>query len=272
VPDYYSIRMRASAGQSGSVQHHHLSGAERLTPADEAEPAGCELMRRALDCCADLIQITFERVPSNQIRRISCLGVTTVTAANPIEARESAQNVLLAAGVSSSAIDIGFRHLLLGDNVGQSRRGALLISARNGDLLTGSYETGVRASHFDYSPESRDEIMKALADEGLSHFRTREALALATKVLATGILAEICWSDDSTYEAGYVSTLAHGYVRYPHFKPPGAVGGRVFYYDGAPDEVEDCIRCLRTQDMLIDGPVSVRIVSPNDIAKALWTS
>ena len=46
----------------------------------------------------------------------------------------------------------------------------------------------------------------------------REALALATKVIWSGVVAELCWSDEPEYVAGYVATARHGSVRFPNFK------------------------------------------------------
>lgn len=263
--------MRASAGIPGGPQYRHLSGAERLVPRDEAEQAATELIRRAvsLGVDPDHIQVTFERVPASGIRRAKCLPVTTVTARDPLSARASAEQTLMAAGVSEAAIEAGFRYILVGPPSGHAAHGALLMHPRNGDLLNDPSASGIRASHFDYAPECRDEISATLDGAGLGHSRTSEALALATKVVATGLLAELCWSDDPNYKAGYVSSRLHGYVRFPNFKPDGAVGGRIFFYDGDLGSVESCIRRLKTDDLLIEGPLTIRRIAPSEVPEAL---
>jgi len=64
----------------------------------------------------------------------------------------------------------------------------------------------------------------------------REALVLASKVAAgSGIVAELCWSDDPEYTTGYVAS-GHGYIRIPHCKPLGnTVGGRIFFVNPLAD-------------------------------------
>jgi 6-carboxyhexanoate--CoA ligase len=256
--------MRASSGQPWAGPHRHLSGAERLVPEYEAMEAGHVLLARAMreGLDADHIHLTFERVPARHIRHVPVLPVTTIDCPSPVAARPPAERVLLKAGVSQGAIDVAFDHVLRGVNgSGGALRGALLVDARNGDPFAAVGHDGVRASHFDYSPGTREMLFGQLEAAGLSHHRTHEALALATKVLAAGVCAELCWSDDATYAAGYVSSLQSGYVRFPKFKPAGAVGGRVFFYDGLPTLIEACIRRLKTESVLIDGPTTVRVVS-----------
>ena len=87
-------------------------------------------------------------------------------------------------------------------------------------------------------------MTKKLAAIGLTHFRTREALALATKVAhAPGIIAELCWSDDPDYTAGYVASPRIGYVRFPVLKlPDDPRGGRVFFVDRNTLDIEAFIK------------------------------
>jgi 6-carboxyhexanoate--CoA ligase len=105
----------------------------------------------------------------------------------------------------------------------------------------------------DFAPGVRARLRQKLEAQGLGHFRTLEALAVATKVLWSGVLAELCWSDDPEYEAGYVATPAAGYARFPHFKPRGAVGGRAFFLARGTD-IAELVRRLEAQAMLITEP------------------
>ncbi len=92
--------------------------------------------------------------------------------------------------------------------LGLNMRGAMIIDAVSGERLEPDHERGIRASRFDWTDEALDTMTKKLAAIGLTHFRTHEALALATKVAhAPGIIAELCWSDDPDYTAGYVASL-----------------------------------------------------------------
>jgi len=82
----------------------------------------------------------------------------------------------------------------------------------------------------------------------------REALVLAAKVLsAPGIVAELCWSDDPDYTAGYVASPVHGYVRFPHLKPPGDErGGRAFFFRSEEMDIERVIDYLEHAAFLVD--------------------
>lgn len=88
----------------------------------------------------------------------------------------------------------------------------------------------------------------------LTHFRTREALALATKVAhAPALVAELCWSDEADYTAGYVASLTTGYVRFPFLKQNGdRNGGRVFFIDRGELDMDGLIRYLKIEPVLIN--------------------
>ena len=48
----------------------------------------------------------------------------------------------------------------------------------------------------------------------------------------SSVRAEICWSDDPDYVAGYVASRHGGYVRFPHMKERGdPLGGRIYFVD-----------------------------------------
>ena len=84
----------------------------------------------------------------------------------------------------------------------------------------------------DIDPDLDEALTKNLVSQGLIHHRIREALILAAKVLAApGIIAELCWSDDPDYTAGYVSAPGFGYLRIPQMKEKGDPhGGRAFFF------------------------------------------
>jgi 6-carboxyhexanoate--CoA ligase len=264
VADFFNVRMRSSAGPSIAGESIHLSGGERLVPDGDARDAARELLDRAFKAgmSPDQIHITMERVPSGKIRHIPCLPVTTVDCPSPGSARAVAERVLARAGIDSAAISTAFDHIRSGfDGCGSVLRGAMLLDIRTGKRDCGTHGAGIRASRFDYSPGTIDMLAGVLDAAGLGHYRTREALALATKVLASGVVAELCWSDDPTYDAGYVSSAVDGYVRFPHFKPAGAVGGRVFFFDSDLCSAESLATRLKSDAFLIDGPLTVRTLS-----------
>jgi 6-carboxyhexanoate--CoA ligase len=129
----------------------------------------------------------------------------------------------------------------------------MIMDAQTGERLEPDPERGVRASRFDWSDETKEKIRELLAGIGLTHFRTIEALALATKVAhAPGMVAELCWSDDPEYTAGYVASLTTGYVRFPCLKEQGdEKGGRAFFVRREETDMDSLIRYLQTEAVLM---------------------
>jgi 6-carboxyhexanoate--CoA ligase len=136
----------------------------------------------------------------------------------------------------------------------------MLMDAVTGERLEPDRERGVRVSRFDWSSEARDAIDRALTHVGLTHFRTREALSLASKVAhAPGVIAELCWSDDPDYSAGYVSSLSTGYVRFPFMKEKGRTsGGRAFFVKREGFDREGLLSYLQKEPVIVSGIGSCR--------------
>ncbi|MDH4164681.1 MAG: 6-carboxyhexanoate--CoA ligase, partial [Nitrospirota bacterium] len=176
---FYSIRMRAS------VTAQHLSGAERIVSKPELDQTISELRSRAMSKAQepDRIIITIESLHNMSISRLQALPITTVPSKNVDESRDLAVRKLELAGVSANVAESA---LALLDNgaaaSGMNMRGALIMTAGEGKRLEPDRERGVRVSRFDWSTEAQPVIEQQLATAGLGHFRTREALALATKV------------------------------------------------------------------------------------------
>ena len=283
-PILYSVRMRAAAnlgaqdrslrlsatepaekdrhrvgGEPGD-KSRHLSGAERLVPEADLAATTQELLARALTrgIPPDSIRLSIDRVPVNQVIRIPCLPVTTINAADPGQARDIAAGLLADAGVGPEAIALAFEGLLSGLGPhGAGLRGAALMDRRTGERLEHDQARGIRASHLDYAPDHREPVGDALARAGLPHHRTLEALAVASKVVWAGLRAELCWSDDPEYAAGYVATPAMGYVRFPQFKPSGARGGRVWFVASGGTDFKALAEKLERQCVMVEGPVTV---------------
>jgi 6-carboxyhexanoate--CoA ligase len=247
---WFSVRMRASRGG------RHLSGAERLVMGAELEAVALALLRRGRDRVPDALHLTVDRI-EEPIARTGCLRVTTAAAPDPVAATEAAACLLATRGIGEVAIATAFSGLRSGLGPdGAALRGAALLDAESGRRLEADPARGVRASRFDYAPAGREEVARALAAAGLGHFRTREALAVATKALWSGVLAEICWSDEPEYTAGYVATPGDGYVRFSQFKPPGSAGGRVFFVSDGED-VPALVERLERRPLLIEPPLVV---------------
>ena len=250
--------MRASASPVPGVSRH-LSGAERLVPDDALDGVVSELFTRAQGRSPDCVQITVERVPAGVcVHHVTCLPVHTVLTSGPDAAAQFAVELLAEAGVASAVARAALTALETGlGPSGMGLRGASLWDRRTGTRLEPDRERGVRTSRFDYSEAGAEAIDRALAAQGLTHFRTREALAVATKTLWAGVAAELCWSDEPDYTTGYVATPQAGYVRLPHFKPDGAAGGRVFFLATDNTDVDRCIGRLEREYALLHPPARV---------------
>jgi 6-carboxyhexanoate--CoA ligase len=248
--------MRASGNDHCSSRH--LSGAERIVSDDNLGLSVHKMLERSQFKQPNIIQITAERVPNGQCHHVPCLPVHTVHASSIEEAAEYAKAVLVEAGIDPDVAQAGCDALKTGlGRGGSAMRGASVWDSLTGERYEPDWERGVRTSRFDYSEEGAIAIDSALAAFGLTHFRIREALAVATKTLWSGVTAELCWSDEPDYTTGYIATNHDGYVRLPGFKPAGAMGGRIFFIDSRSCDVSECIRRLEQEYVLIDPPFHI---------------
>lgn len=224
-----SLRMRAQrAGR-------HISGAERLLTMDELGDAAVAMLQRALDHprgAAEQISFHVEAIAASAISSATLLNFTN----NPVDSwqqgRQLASQLLVKNGLSSAVAARAIKILTQGAAPdGQSMRGAMLIDADSGERLETDQARGVRASRMDLTSEIRQELGRLLEQINLNNPHVVEALTLASKVCsASGIIAELCWSDDPDYLAGYVASREHGYQRISLLKPVGEErGGRAFF-------------------------------------------
>jgi 6-carboxyhexanoate--CoA ligase len=248
----YNIRMRASCGGK------HISGAERIVSFDSIDIAVHELITRALgkSRTPDDIALHVEGLGNTPPRLLSALDVITVGTRDPEQGRSAASRVLQRAGVTRKAVNMAIDRLDRGASPsGGNMRGAMIMDAETGERLEPDRERGVRATRFDWTDEAREAVERLLSGIGLTHFRTREALALATKVVhAPGVIAELCWSDDPGYTAGYVASLKAGYVRFPFLKEPGGEkGGRAIFINRKAFDRSALLHYLQVQTVLISA-------------------
>jgi len=250
TPFLYSIRMRASNGD------RHLSGAERLVPEEKIDGTVQELVKRARGkgTDPDQIVVTIDSLQGTFIRTIQSLDLTSMTSRDVATCWNASRQVLQAAGGSLAACENAFMLLDHGPAPsGNTMRGAMVMDAVTGERLEPDRERGVRVSRFDWSSEAYVAIDRDLTRIGLTHFRTREALSLASKVArAPGVVAELCWSDDPDYAAGYASSLSTGYVRFPFMKEKGrTTGGRALFVKGEGFDRDALLSYLQEDPVLI---------------------
>jgi len=242
--------MRASDGS------RHISGAERLVPASMIESVVREVVGRAMAKGRpfDRISVTVDSLGDLAPRELPCLKLITLKVPDPNAGREAASRLLQKAGVSEQAASSAISLISRGAAPsGGNMRGAMVMDAATGERLEQDRERGVRASRFDWTNDVAGKITSRLAELGLFHARTREALALATKVAhAPAIVAELCWSDDEDYTAGYVAAPEMGYVRFPCMKhPDDPFGGRAFFVNRSLLDIDVFMGYLRNEPVLI---------------------
>lgn len=249
----YSLRMRAE--RDGG----HCSGAERLAAAGELAGLAAALVARALACSGgppDAVHCTIDRVTGT----VPCWplpAVRTLVVSDWLVGRDCAQTLLQRAGVAPRAAATVLELLAAGPAPGgRVMRGALIVDAASGERLELDPARGVRVSRMDLAPAARAGILAALAATGLGHPRVAEALVLAGKVLhAPGLIAELCWSDDPEYLAGYVADPRGGYQRITRLKAAGdRRGGRALFVCRTGWDRDAFYAYLERQAVLFDVP------------------
>lgn len=245
----FSVRMRASKGGK------HISGAERIIKEHSISAAARSLIDRAMTHergKPDFINISIEAL-EKPIKNTTSLPLTLTNIDNAAEGRAFAIRLLLNLGIPLFCIETAIAFLEKGAAGGESMRGAMIMNMQ-GERLEPDKHRGIRASRMDITEEASGELAHAVEGAGLNHYFTHisEALALATKVASVeGTIAELCWSDDPSYTAGYVASKEHGYVRIPHLKPEGDCnGGRVFFVDGI--DLNNYIHEMETVPILVN--------------------
>ncbi|MTI84465.1 MAG: 6-carboxyhexanoate--CoA ligase [Firmicutes bacterium] len=264
MQNLYSIRMRAARGGAHEDGGRHISGAERIVPKDKIPAVLQQLYSRAEKHQLgrpDFINITVESLSGREVNRVTSLPVYTLGCRDYPEGRRLAVKVLELKGIPPRVIEKGFS-CLLGDSpsgTGENMRGAILLDINTGRRLEADPGRGVRASRMDYHPDVTPDLSEQLDEFGLNNDHVREALCLATKVAnLPGIVAELCWSDDPGYTAGYVAAADTGYIRFPHLKARGnRRGGRIFFVDPGRAKPKDIIGKLEQKIYIITalGPV-----------------
>ncbi len=246
-----SLRMRAeSAGR-------HISGAERLVSDSELESAAQEMLQRALKHSrghAELISICVEGVAAESVKNGCLPDLHNNQVVNWQQGRDLAQQLLVSAGVATVAAESAIKMLQQGAAPdGGSMRGAMLVNADTGERLESDRTRGVRASRMDLTEDARDQLCSVLARYQLDNQHVVEAITLAAKVMtAPGIVAELCWSDDPDYIAGYVAADTLGYQRISQMKLSGDErGGRAFFVRCQSNELPKTIDWLENVPLLI---------------------
>jgi len=251
----YSIRMRAAETCCHEDGGAHISGAEKIVSFADISQHCKELTERALGHekgIPDFINLNVESIQEEDILYVPSLPVLTINTETYADGEKIARLVMKEAGISEEAINHAWEILMKGDGERNSYPGALVLDGKDAELL--NPECGcVRATRMDYTRESECVIDGVLDANGLTRTRLKDALVLATKVVAApGTVCELCFSDNPDYHIGYVAVRGVAFFRIPFLKPPEAVGGRVFLVDRNQLDWENYQEFLTKKPVLID--------------------
>jgi 6-carboxyhexanoate--CoA ligase len=250
--EIYSVRMRASSFD------RHVSGAERIVKKPQVDTVCHELLLRALnakECGADKIICQVEKINAETIMYARLPDLQPFRVNDFSTGRSLAQKLLVQAGVQPEAAIQALSLLARGAAPGGGvMRGAVLMDSTTGERLEKDQAKGVRVSSMDLIEKCRHKLSEQLNAFEWSHKRVLEAIILAGKVtLAPGVIAEVCWSDEPDYLAGYVCSSKYGYQRISVLKSPGDnLGGRVFFVDADKVAINALIKYLTRQPVLFN--------------------
>lgn len=227
----------------------HISGAEGLYPASQIPIVMRQYIDRALNHPkgkAENIVITAELMKQRP-QIITALPVSTVDSQTPDEGKIVVQKILLSLGITKKALHKGFAVIKKG-----GMRGAAMISTGKGTRLEPDRQRGVRVSRLGITSLASKRLSERLSHDGINTETVKEALLLASKVIAfKDVIAEFCVSDDPDYTTGYVASEQFGYLRIPHIKQEGSTaGGRAFFVREGAD-ITDLINYLEISPVLI---------------------
>jgi len=244
-----SKKVESSKYEVGRGKEIHISGAEGLYEDSDIQKVVKSYVDRALahpKGKADRIIITIEEIKRKSLE-ISSLPVSTLECDTPAEAEHQILHILYSLGISKKAVNTAFTAIRK-----CGMRGATIITAQKGIRREPDKKRGVRASRLGITKTASGSLSQKLARHKINADTVKEALILASKVMAhRNIIAELCISDDPDYTTGYVASKKYGYVRIPHIKKQGSKsGGRAFFIQESAD-AGDIIHYLEETPVLV---------------------
>ncbi|GAB6078229.1 6-carboxyhexanoate--CoA ligase [Hydrogenobaculum acidophilum] len=233
-----SIRMRAS------FKNVHVSGAERICKKEDISKVVNEFLKRPK--FYDFISIKTEHI--EDIEFIKMPSIRSFDFKSVEEARNFAKVLLENIGIKGYIAENVLLELSKGAAFGKNMRGAMLVDIETGQRLEKDKEKGIRTIKVDW--EDREFVKQKLFSLGYKITdRALDALALVSKNIRCGVIAEVCWSDDTDYTTGYV-VINKTYHRINPMKNMGdPYGGRAYFIKA--QSLKEIINCLRNKAFLV---------------------
>ncbi|MGL5617065.1 MAG: 6-carboxyhexanoate--CoA ligase [Sarcina sp.] len=248
----YSIKMRAT--KKNEDVDKHISGAENIVKEEDIERVAGLLIKRALlhsQGKAENINIKVEKIKEEEVLYLEPIKATTIVVENKNQGLKAMEKLLQEINISKENAKILVEILKSIRNM----RGATIVDLHSLKRLEKDRSRGIRVTYMDLENKDINGLIKS--EKYNSHFI--EALVLATKVInSKAIRAELCYSDDPNYTAGYVATKEFGYVRFDYLKDRGVpFGGRVFLFDSKKGSLEETINYLEEQKVIVRNIVKI---------------
>lgn len=241
----YNIRMRSSENQQ------HISGAERMVHYEGIHNCVASMIDRSFHHKRgkpDFISIKIEKI-KEEVKVISPIStIENIENYSVNSALCAMRKILKPLNLQASFIQSLYEIITTGTSIS----GALLIDIHSQERLDAK-ENGVRVSRLDWQEKTKEDFIRWNPD--CNSERKLEAIALASKVQHSGVIAELCCSDDPHYTTGYV-TLKNTYTSIPHMKEENsASGGRIFLVDSEQTNVEEIIQFLEQTPVIVGGKI-----------------
>jgi len=238
MQDLISIRMRAS------FKNKHISGAERVCSKEKACEVLSDMLKRPK--FYDFISIKTEEV--KDVEFIKMPSIRSFDFKSVEEARAFAKALLENAGIKKNIAENILELISKGAAFGKNMRGAMIIDIDTGIRLEENKEKGIRTIKVDW--EDRTLAKERLLSSGYKITdRALDALALVSKNIKCGVIAEVCWSDDADYTTGYVVTNKTYHRINPMKRIGDPFGGRAYFIKAS--KLKDIVECLRNKTFLI---------------------
>lgn len=201
----YSIKMRSSQ------QNEHISGAETICCKAEINDILLSFFKKGFNHEngeVDFLNLKVEKVTS---------PLTAIQSLPIYDNNNNIYDLALQVNLSQDVLQKAWSYIE--DNNNYS--GAIILSANNGQRLDDTELRGIRVTNFMFDSQHN------------YNDRVQDAIAIASCINRfTGVIAELCVSDDLNYTTGYFATTSSGYHRIKNIKQTGSRhGGRVIFVD-----------------------------------------
>jgi|SRR5699024_2641756 len=239
--ELYNIRMRSAKNDD------HISGAERITTFKNIQKHVAQMIDRSFNHTrgkANFVSLKIEKIEETIDTIAPISNIREIENNSTKKTLKTIINVLSPLRLDVKVIQSMYQ-IIIND---KPISGAMIVDFYSGKRIDNK-EKGIRVSRFDWNEETKRAFIKQYPD--CHSDRKLEAIALASKVQQSQVIAEVCCSDDPHYTTGYIA-LNDTYIRIPNMKEMNSLnGGRIFLVDSRHVNVSELINYLERKPVLI---------------------